>query len=79
MVSLVIDGTTSWNRSLYQFSIYYPGKLRHLSLIQIDKPTAENLKIVINSICEELSTKIISVVGVTTDNGSNLVKCFKDI
>lgn len=79
MVSLVIDGTTSWNRSLYQFSIYYPGKLRHLSLIQIDKPTAENLKIVINSICEELSTKNISVVGVTTDNGSNLVKCFKDI
>lgn len=79
LVSLVIDGTTSWNKSLYQISIYYPGLLRHLTLIQIDKPTANNLKIVINSICEELSKNNISVVGVTTDNASNLVKCFNDI
>lgn len=28
----------------------YNGKLRHLTLIQIDKPTADNWKIVLNSI-----------------------------
>ena len=49
MVSLIIDGTTSWNQSLYQISIYHPGLLRHLTLIKIDNPTAKNIKFIIES------------------------------
>ena len=78
-VSLVIDGTTSWNRSMYQISLYYPGILRHLLLQQIDNPTGNNLKIIIENICTKLEERNIAVVGVTTDNGANLVKCFKEI
>lgn len=31
---MIIDGTTSWNKSLYQISIYYPGILRKKVLIE---------------------------------------------
>ena len=75
----MVDGTTSWNRSFYQFSIYHPGILRHFALIQIDVPTAKNIKIIIEQIFQELMDHNISVVGVTTDNGANLVKCFHEI
>lgn len=57
-VSLVVDGTTSWNRSFYQFSIYHPGILRHFALIQIDVPTTKNIKIIIEQICQELREKL---------------------
>ncbi|KAK8837477.1 hypothetical protein M9Y10_036474 [Tritrichomonas musculus] len=79
MVSLIIDGTTSWNKSLYQVSIYYPNIVRHHSLIQINPATAENLIIIIQKICQQLSEKNIEVIGVTTDNASNLVSCFEKI
>lgn len=78
-MSLVIDGTTSWNRSMYQISLYYPGLLRHLLLQQIDDQTGNNLKIIIENICTELRKRNIAVVGVTTDNGANLYKCSKEI
>ena len=76
---LIIDNTASRNLSLYQISIYHPGLLRHLTLIKIDNPTAKNIKVIIESICDELLKHDISVIGVTTDNGANLVKCFDDI
>lgn len=53
-VPLVIDGITSWNRFMYQISLYYPGFLRQLLLQQIDDPTGNNLKIIIENICTKL-------------------------
>ena len=78
-ISLVIDGTTSWNRTLYQFSLFYPGILRHFSLIQIEKATGDNIRNIFNLICEHLRKRNISIVGVTTDNVSNLVSCFNTL
>lgn len=57
----------------------HPGILGHFALIQIDVPTAKNIKIIIEQICNELMNYHISVVGLTTDNGANFVKCFKEI
>lgn len=78
-VCLIIDGTTSWNQSLYEFAIYYPGVVRHFGLFEINPADAQNLKNVIDSICQKLNKLNISVIGLTTDNGSNLVAAFKQI
>ena len=50
--------------------------LRHHKLFQIEHTSSEYLKQIIDAIWQELMLYNISVVGVTTDNGSNLVKCF---
>ena len=78
-ISLILDGTTSWNRVFYQFSLYFPGIVRHYSLINLDPATSKNIKEIINKICEELLQNQIYVVGVTTDNASNLISCFNQI
>ena len=44
-------------------------------IIQLQK----NIKVIFESICDELLEHIISVIGVTTNNGANLVKCFDGI
>ena len=54
-VCLIIDGTTSWNQSLYEFAIYYPGVVRHFGLFEINPADAQNLKNVIDSICQKLN------------------------
>lgn len=53
-ISLILDGTTSWNRVFYQFLLYFPGIVRHYSLLNLDPATSENIKEIINEICEEL-------------------------
>lgn len=73
MISLVMDGTTSRGRSLY-----FPGILKHFKLIQINDASGTNSKKKINTICDELWQNI-SVIGETTDNDPNLVKCFREI
>ena len=57
LISLILDGTTSWNRVFYQFSLYFPGIVRHCSLINLDLATSKNIKEIINKICEELLQK----------------------
>ena len=55
------------------------GILRHFKLFQINYALGNNIIKLIDSICEELLQFNISEVGVTSDNGPNLVKCFKDM
>lgn len=71
-----------WNNQLEQLilSIFnIPGILRHFAFIQINALITKSIKIIIEQICQELMDHDISVVGVTTDNGANLVKCFYKI
>ena len=78
-VSLIFDGTTSWNSTYYQFALYFPGIVRHYTLENIEETAADNIRIIVNKICKDLLQKNIFVVGVTTDNASNLISCFKKI
>ena len=37
IVSLVIDGSTSWGKNLYEIAIFMPGVIRHFGLFEIKK------------------------------------------
>ena len=50
---------------MYQISLYYPGLLRHLLFQQIDDPTGNNLKVIIENICTKFKERNIPVVEVT--------------
>ena len=78
-VSLIFDGSTSWNRNFYQFSIFYPGIVRHYGLFNIYDTSADSIKRILINIIENLKRKNINVFGITTDNASNLVSCFNKI
>lgn len=44
ITSLIIDGTTSWKKTFYEFSLFVPGTVRHFGLFQIDTASADNIK-----------------------------------
>lgn len=57
MASLIVDGTTSWSTSFYEFAIYIPGQIRHIKLKKIVNADANSLKKQIEDLIKELRTK----------------------
>lgn len=78
MASLIVDGTTSWGNKLYEVVLYHPGMLFHLQLVRFDTATGECVATTLRDLINELQNASITVVGVTTDNGSNLVAAFRE-
>lgn len=72
IVSLIVDGTTSWSNTYYEISVFTPGIIKHIKLVKIAIASADCLKKTILFYIDKLGDMNISVVGICTDNGPNL-------
>ena len=77
-VSLVVDGTTSWNNKLYETVIFHPSSLFHYGLIEFSEATGKNIAEKLTEVVQDLNQNEISIAGTTTDNASNLKAAFAE-
>lgn len=79
IVSLIVDGTTSWSMQYYEFAVFTPGTIKHIKILHIPISDAICLKKAILNVISSLEQKGVTVVGICTDNGPNLKSACEQI
>lgn len=83
-LSLLVDAVTKQGRSILGVSIQYAVnghlKIRSIGMIELNqKHTGKYLAEVIIKRLEELGIKLVQIMTITTDNGSNVLKMVRDL